>query len=66
LEAVVARLRDEESLMEVKRLFLDGSDSDWEVPPRSEISIRKGLEAAWTKMEWLRVYGDKINQVLEN
>ncbi len=54
------------SLVEdVENLFLKKIDPNWFVPPRSELSIRKGLELALSRIKFTEKYGNDIEVWLD-
>lgn len=51
-------------IREAESLFIDKSDPDFFVPPRSPLSIAKGLEIAKQKSKWLELNEENVQKWL--
>lgn len=64
ISTLVSRFRQKSLVDDVERLFLKKEDPSWFVPPRAEISIRKGLEKSLARIAWTEMYGTELEQWL--
>lgn len=60
LQRVVSRFTQPVLVKEAEDLFLLKKDKSFFIPPRSEISIVKGLEIAKQRIWWLETNGDAL------
>ena len=64
LERIVSRFIQPILIKEAESLFIDRSDPDFFVPPRSPLSIAKGLEIAKQKSKWLELNEKNVQEWL--
>lgn len=64
LERVVSRFIQPILIDEAESLFIEKSDPDFFLPPRSELSVAKGLEFAKQKTKWLELNEENIQKWL--
>lgn len=65
LERVVSKFIQPILIKEAEELFIEKTDPDFFLPPRSELSISKGLEVAKQKTEWLELNEKNIEKWLK-
>jgi hypothetical protein len=66
LERVTSKFIQPILIKEAEELFIEKTDPDFFIPPRSELSVSKGLEVAIQKTKWLELNEKNIEKWLEN
>jgi hypothetical protein len=64
LERIVSKFIQPILIKEAKELFIDKTDPNFFLPPRSDLSVSKGLEVALQKTKWLNLNEKNVEKWL--